>query len=476
MLREHLQSYFLRGDEGKMWKPRLANSARMKYLGIVDALQEDIRAGRVAGGDRLPPHRAIAEALDVDLTTVTRAFNEARRRGLIDAQAGRGTFVNPAFEGEDTDVLGDISYDLSMNMPPQPAEANLSQAITDAVASILRSPRGASSMHYRESIGSEKDRQAGTLWLAKRIEGLSSNRILVSAGAQSALFAICELLLRRGEVIAAGAMTYPGLKAVASQKGLRVEALAMDNHGIVPDSFEKVCQERKPKALYVIPNIDNPTTVTMPEERRRTIAALAKKHNVAIIEDDPYAPLKAERLTAFTEIAESITWHIATLSKCVTPALRVAYVVAPTGAGALRLATAMRATTLMAPPLMSSVATRWVYDGTLDHITEAIRAENQQRQLIAKSVFGNASFAADPCGHHLWLQLPAHWRASVFSEYADRAGILIVPSSTFATGEDQGEAVRISLGVAPSRDTVRDGLAKLATLMPQPSHVARTIV
>ncbi|MCJ9429324.1 PLP-dependent aminotransferase family protein [Kordiimonas marina] len=459
-----------------MWKPRLANSARIKYLGIVDALQEDIQSGRVVGGDRLPPQRTIAEALDVDLTTVTRAFNEARRRGLIDAQAGRGTFVSPAMEGDEADVLGDISYDLSMNMPPQPAEANLSQAITSAITSILRSPRGAASMHYRESIGTEKDRQAGTIWLAKRIEGIGSNRVLVSAGAQSALFAICELNLRRGQVIAAGSMTYPGLKAVASQKGLIVEALTMDEHGIMPDAFEQVCRERSPKALYVIPTIDNPTTVTMPEERRRTIAALARRYNVAIIEDDPYAPLRPERLTTFTEMAADITWHIATLSKCVTPALRVAYVVAPTGADALRLATAMRATTLMAPPLMSSVATRWVLDGSLDRITGAIRAENMKRQLIAKSVLGNVSMAADPCGHHIWLQLPGHWRASDFSQYADRAGILIVPSATFATGDDQEEAVRISLGVAPDRETVKDGLSQLASLMSQPSHVARTIV
>ncbi len=65
----------------------------MKYVGLVDALEQDIRAGVIAAGDRLPPQRSIAESLDLDLTTVTRAFNEAHRRGLIEAQIGRGTFV-----------------------------------------------------------------------------------------------------------------------------------------------------------------------------------------------------------------------------------------------------------------------------------------------------------------------------------------------------------------------------------------------
>src|ERR1700761_6115246 len=85
------------------WRPRLVESARMKYLGIVEALEADVRSGRVRPGDRLPPQRAIAEALGVDLTTVTRAFNEARRRGLVDAQAGRGSFIS---EGAEAGALG----------------------------------------------------------------------------------------------------------------------------------------------------------------------------------------------------------------------------------------------------------------------------------------------------------------------------------------------------------------------------------
>jgi DNA-binding GntR family transcriptional regulator len=76
-----------------MWTPRVIETAPLKYLGIVEALEADIRRGRLVPGERLPAQRSIAEALEVDLTTVTRAFNEARRRGLVAAQAGRGTFV-----------------------------------------------------------------------------------------------------------------------------------------------------------------------------------------------------------------------------------------------------------------------------------------------------------------------------------------------------------------------------------------------
>src|ERR1700722_7798226 len=108
--------------EGEMWRPRLNESARMKYLGIVEALEADIRSGRVARGERLPPQRAIADALDVDLTTVTRAFNEARRRGLVAAQAGRGTFITEKADGAEPPEYAHPLIDLSMNIPPQPGE------------------------------------------------------------------------------------------------------------------------------------------------------------------------------------------------------------------------------------------------------------------------------------------------------------------------------------------------------------------
>jgi DNA-binding transcriptional MocR family regulator len=459
-----------------MWRPRLIESARMKYLGIVEALEADIRSARVSRGERLPPQRAIAEALDVDLTTVTRAFNEARRRGLVEAQAGRGTFISEKLDGNEPAEQAHPLIDLSMNIPPQPTEVDFRKIFPQGITGILSSPRGLLSLHYQESNGAEADRFAAATWLTQRIERVPPDRIVVTGGAQCALFAICDLLLARGDVVLAGAMTYPGLKAVAAQKGLVLEPLTMDEQGIVPDAFEKACREKSPKALYLIPTIDNPTTATMSEDRRRRIAALAQKYGVAIFEDDPYAPLRPERIVTVAELASDITWHVATLSKCATPALRVAYVVAPNTAMALRLAGVLRATILMAPPLMSALATRWIADGTLDEIAEAISAENAVRQKLATSILRDVSFAADPHGHHLWLRLPGNWRAGDFAEHADRVGVSIVPSSAFAVATHPIEAVRISLGVAPDRGALEDGLTQLASLMAQPSLAARAVV
>lgn len=459
-----------------MWRPRLIKSARMKYLGIVEALEADVRSGHIARGERLPPQRAIAEALDVDLTTVTRAFNEARRRGLVEAHAGRGTFISEKLDGESQAELLHPLIDLSMNIPPQPASVDFRKILPHGITSILNSQRGLLTLHYQESNGVQSDRIAAASWLNQRIESVTAERLVVAGGAQCALFALCELLLNPGDVVAAGTMTYPGLKAVAIQQGFTLEPLAMDQHGLIPDAFEHACRNMPLKALYVIPTIDNPTTATLPEDRRRALVLLARKHNVTIIEDDPYASLTPKRIPAIAELASDITWHIATLSKCATPALRVAYVVAPNAEKAMRLAAVLRATILMAPPLMSALASRWIIEKVMDEIAKAISAENAERQKLAASILDSTSFAADPHGHHLWLHLPDHWRAVDFAEHADRAGVSIVPSSAFAVTAHPVEAVRISIGVAPDRSALEDGLTQLASLISQPSLSTRAVV
>jgi DNA-binding transcriptional MocR family regulator len=461
-----------------LWKPRIEAGAKLKYLGIVEALESDIRAGRVHPGNRLPAQRVIAEALDVDLTTVTRAFNEARRRGLVDAQAGRGTFIREGVgSGQSSGRFdGAPLVDLSMNIPPQPDAANLQRGIPEGIANLLSNARGMLHLHYQESTGSEPDRSAAAVWLQRRIAAVTPGRVLVAGGAQSALFAICECLVRPGDAIAAGMLTYPGLKAVAAQRGITLLPLAMDEGGIIPDAFEECCRKAPPKALYIVPSIDNPTTATLSEVRRRKLAAIAGHYGVSIIEDDPYSPLREEVVPSLASIAGDLTWHIATLSKCATPALRIAYVVTPGNTQALRLAGVLRATNLMAPPLMAALASRWIADGTLDTITTAIRNENAERQKIAASALGETSFAADPHGHHLWLRLPQYWRATDFAEHADRSGVAIVPSSAFSIAPQSPEAVRVSLGVAPDRASLEDGLLLLASIMSQPSLATRAVV
>lgn len=245
---------------------------------------------------------------------------------------------------------------------------------------------------------------------------------------------------------------------------------------MTPDSLEDRCRSGAPKALYLVPAIDNPTTATLPEARRRKIVEIARRHGLAIIEDDPYSSLLKDAPLSMVELAPERTWHIETLSKCATPALRIAYVMAPSDAQALRLAGVLRAMNLMAPPLNAALASRWIMTGRLDDIRNAIRDEAVERQTIAQSLLRRFDYAADPHGHHLWLKMPPYWRAADLANHAERGGFAVVPSSAFAISSEPPEAVRISLGVAADREQLCQALKLLADLLAQPVLPSKAIV
>jgi DNA-binding transcriptional MocR family regulator len=448
------------------WSPRIEPGSGPKYLVIAEALASDIRTGLLKPGDRLPPHRLLAKELGVDLTTVTRAFNEARRQGLIEANTGRGSFVRaPTAPLQPPQPISPSPLiDLSMNIPPQPAEARLGERIQSGIAAVLASPHAMLHLSYQDSAGAAPDRVAGAQWLRSRIGEVPVSRVLVIGGAQCALFAILATLLQSEDVVCVPALTYPGLRAGAERQNLRLASVALDSDGLVPSSFEEVCRRDKPRALYCVPTINNPTAATLPLRRREEVARIARKHSVFIIEDDAYGALPSEPTAPLVAIAPDITWHVATLSKCATPGLRVAYVVTPDVTHSLRLAAQVRATSLMAPPLMSALASRWALDGTLEAITAAIREESAARQVIARQALKGLDFVAHPEGHHLWLRLPDDWPRAELSAHARQSGLSIVPSDAFAVGAAP-EAIRVSLGAATDRETLTQGLGLLAILL-----------
>jgi DNA-binding transcriptional MocR family regulator len=447
------------------WIPQIKNGNGPKYLAIAEALRSDIQAGRLTPGHRLPPQRSLAKELGVDLTTVTRAFNEARRMGLIEANTGRGSFIRgPVPERDGFSPTTAPIIDLSMNMPPQPSEARLRERIQDGITGVLTSPHGMQHLHYQESAGTGPDRAAGARWLERRLGLVPVDRVMVLGGAQTALYAIVRVLLQPGDAVCVPVLTYPGLRAIAEQLKLRLIPVDMDAEGLDPAAFEEVCQREGPPALYCIPTIHNPTTATLSLKRREEIAEVARRYRVWIIEDDAYGALPRQSSVPIAALAPDITWHIATLSKCVMPALRTAYVVTPGLMESLRLAAEIRAMTLMPPPLMAALASQWILDGTLEAITTAIREESAARQAMAQRSLHDLTFQAHPEGHHLWLRLPERWRQTDLNLYARQSGLALVPSAAFAVGTAP-DAIRVSLGAAQNRTVLERGLDLLATVL-----------
>ncbi|GLS42123.1 PLP-dependent aminotransferase family protein [Methylobacterium brachythecii] len=461
----------------KLWSPTIAFGGGSKYLAIVEALARDVRSGALGQGDRLPAQRALAKQLDVDLTTVTRAFNEARRVGLIDATVGRGSFVSrsaPPAPGR-RQPSPPASVDFSMNMPPQPPEARLAERMQAGLAALAATPGFLDRLHYQDSAGVMADRAAAAEWLGRRLGPVPVQRVLVASGAQTALAGILAVTLKPGDSLCVPSLTYPGLRMAAERRGARLVAVAADADGVIPESFRECCQRAGPRALYLVPTLDNPTTATLPARRREQIAEIARSHGVAIIEDDAYGSLPPDAPAPFAALAGDITWHVATLSKCVSPSLRIAYVAAPGTGEAVRLSSELRTISMMAPPLGAALASHWMAQGELDEIVGAIRSENRLRQAIARETLAGLSIQSQPSGHHLWLTLPETWQRAELGAHARQLGVTVISSDAFAIGPAP-EAIRISLGAAPDRETLRYGLSLLAILLTQPPGSVSTVV
>ncbi|MBW4023011.1 MAG: PLP-dependent aminotransferase family protein [Proteobacteria bacterium] len=456
------------------WIPDLSLSDRPRYLAIADLLAADIGRGRLTAGDRLPPQRRLASHLGIDFTTVARGYVEAQKRGLVHSRVGQGTFVSAGAPVSARSLRDVPAYgtDLSMNLPPEPNDPILVERMQAGLAEVARDL--VPLLRYQGFGGAQPDRDSASIWLGRRGLIPVQERIFVAPGAHSALLGIIGTLAKPGDTILSEAITYPGIRSIAAQLGLTLVGLPMDGEGIHPDGLAEACRRLKPRALYLNPTLQNPTTLTIPVGRRTDLAEAARRLRLPIVEDDAYGFIPPHGPAPFAAIAPDITWHVAGLAKCIGAGLRVAYVVAPDARAGWPFAAAVRAATVMASPLTVALATRWIEDGTADAILHFIREETAARQRLAAEILPAGSYTADPLSFNLWMPLPEPWTRSSFVGHMRATGIGVVASDAFTADGKPPEAVRVCLGGPADRTVVRGALEYMAHALEGTPEMALT--
>ncbi|WP_187436186.1 PLP-dependent aminotransferase family protein [Bradyrhizobium hipponense] len=448
------------------WIPTISELSGPRYQRIVDAMEADIAAGRLVRGQQLPTQRALAKALDVDLTTVTRAYTEARRRGILEARVGQGSFVSETSARRAVDVPHPVAIDLSMNVPPHPLEAQLDERII-AGLEVIRAQSGLTAhLNYQPPGGSAHEREVAARWMRARVPRAHADRLVIYPGAQTILFNLLACLARPGDVVLTEALTFPGIKAAAARLGVKLAGVTMDDGGILPDALAKACRALKPKAVYLIPTLHNPTTATLLPERRSAIAKIIRDAGTTLIEDDAYGLLDRSASPIANLIPER-TYLATTLSKCIAPALRVAYLVTPDSGAQQELRSHLQATVQMPAPLMVALVTHWLENGIADRIITAIRNEAVGRQQLAQRALKGFQFLAKPAAHHLWLRLP-EGRPDVAAHLL-RNGLAVVAADAFAVNGTPPHAARVSLGAARNRAELAEALRILVGALHKPA-------
>lgn len=445
------------------WAPELT-MGKPRYLAIADAIAADLKAGKLKPGEKLPPQRQLAWQLGVTLGTVTRAYQEAERRGLLSGEVGRGSYLRSP--DPDIPVIVDSAdpavLDMQVSSPPRVIRKAEFEAGLQAIAEAAN---WQDLFDYPSTAGRETQRAAAARWLRPSGVEVSPDRLMLAAGAQAALVTTFSALARTGDRVLIEPLSYPTVQPILRHLGLQPRPIEADAQGIIPDSLEQWARSGEAKLLYLVPTLHNPTTVTLSLERRRAVAEIARRHGLSIIEDDVFRLLADNPPPPLQALAPERVYHVSSLSKTVAPGLRIGMVATPEGATDA-LIRQQRITGGRAAAIMAELARVWIETGVADRTLAQIKRELAVRRTVLFEVMERRQPACEPGAMFAWLPLPERWVPTEFAALAQARGVKITPGPAFAVDRTAPHhAVRLCIGAPSSVERLRHGLAVIDRLM-----------
>jgi DNA-binding transcriptional MocR family regulator len=445
-----------------MWDPK-PSKVRPFYRSIVAELERDIGSGRLANGERLPSHRELARRLGVTVGTVTKAFTEAERQGLVASRVGRGSYVQQFPEDVDT-VSSDPNgvIDLSVNTATiQP----LNTALNRILGALSRRKSLYHLLEYHPVPGLERHRAAGAKWLRLRGIDATPDRIIVCNGSQEALMAVMAVITKPGDSVLTENMNYAGIKRLADLFPLDIRGVPTDEQGLRPDLLAAAAKGTQVGAILCSPTLHNPTNAMMPLERRREIIRVAEELDAYVIEDDSYGHLSGDSTPTIASLAPDRCIYLCGTSKSVAPGLRIGFMFAPVDIME-RLYEGIHAMSWTSPSVMGEIATVLIEEGIAEDFVAWHRKEASERLDIAREILGMPSLQPNCPSYHIWLTLPPPWRAGDFVAQVRLRGVLISPADSFAVDRSPvPHAVRICLGSTGDRKRLKQGLTLIKDVL-----------
>lgn len=440
-----------------MWIPQIGEAQGPIYLAIADALETDINQGLLARGDRLPPQRELAYQLGVTLGTVTRAYGEAERRRLVKGETGRGTYVAP--ETHKVSPLIPKEHepevcDLARNF----AYPYLNPSLSEGLVRMARTAGIDRLNGFVPSEGLEAHRETGVLVFKDYGLDADPERVAVTCGAQHGIQVTCQALFRSGDAVAIDRFTYPSIFSSLASIGLKavpVPALRRPDGGfgaMDPEALAQAARSHGVKGVFLMPNMQNPTTHTMSVEERGNLVDVARAHDLKIVEDDPYTPFLSETLPAFGALAPERTASIASISKVCSPGSRIGFVHVP-GLFGDSIRNKIGESTWMASPITAELIAGWVREGHLFKTLRLKRKANRSRFRKARDILAPYFLQGDTNKVFGWLRLPDHVDPDALQAMLAHQRISVL-SARYFQARDHAPApyLRITFGSEESED------------------------
>ncbi|MGO4450732.1 PLP-dependent aminotransferase family protein [Phyllobacterium sp. TAF24] len=459
-----------------LWRPDIRSLTRPAYLSLADQIARAVGDGTLEAGARLPTHRKMAEDLKLSVQTVSRAYEELIRRGLLSGETGRGSFVKAQRREIDQpylpERLGEV-IDLSILKPV--CEKMHHERLKKALGWLSETLPASSALSFRPNVVFPRHRATAVKWLRECGLDVPASNISITNGATAAMTVAIMSVAPVGSTIATEATGHHTLVPLASYLGLTLKGIAIDDQGIIPEALDAACKESSIRALFVQPAAINPCATVMGSIRRAQIVEVARKRDIAIVESDILGPLVEDRPPPIAALAPERTLYFTSFTKTVVPGLRIGYLAAPDRYVAA-VANRHLVSNWMATPMVAEIATRWVEDGTAMELVQWQREALRRRHEIASQVLAGTFFRSHPQSLHIWLPLTDGRTEETFVAQARLQNVAIAPGASFRISqEDWKPAVRISLGSTTEAELLR-GLTVVGSLLQgDPEHLLLAI-
>jgi 2-aminoadipate transaminase len=342
-----------------------------------------------------------------------------------------------------------------------------------AATKIVMDTRGATALQYSVTEGIPELRQ----WVVERINCMHgttfvADDVIVTSGSQQALDLFAKIFLDPGDTVIVENPSYLGAIQAFDAYEPRFLAIETDAHGMVPEALEFAlgAERQTPKFLYLTPNYQNPTGVTLGIERRKEIAAIAANYNVPIFEDDPYGELNYEATVVPPIVAlgtdASVTYS-GTGSKIVAPGLRVAWMLVPDVEIREKLVPAKQGVDLHTGSFAQSVFHQYVTTGDLlERHLERVRATYASRRdamanALRESMPEHVTYNVPSGGMFFWATVDPRIDTEDLLIAATQKSVAFVPGRPFFPFRDRGDGMRLNFSGAPE-DKIRTGIERLA--------------
>ena len=446
------------------WTPDRSKLVRPCYLSLANALESDIISGKLAAGTPLPPQRELADFLDLNFTTVTRAYNLCREKGLIYGVVGKGTFVSPRSGG----VPG------KSNAPLHPVElgivtgfSHLRTPVIEATESVLKKGYIEELYSYAEPAGHLHQRAAGAHWMSRMDVQTDSEHTAIFSGAQNVISAALLSLFRLGDKLAVDEYTYPNLIGTAKLSHIQLVPVPGDAGGMIPEALRALCKKTRIAGLFLMPNCANPTTCTLSEKRKDELAEIILSHKLTLIEDDNTGtplPGSTNYRSMFSRLPEQ-TIYVCNSTMALCSGLRVAFAAFPE-LFRTRLLNALFHLNIKTSSLDAEIMTELILSGRAGKILEQKSALAIERNRLFDTIFPNQLPPGAPAAFFRWLPLPKLKLNSMELEgELLRRNVSVYHARRFTVNRIPGDFLRFAISTPHSLEELQKGLETVRSFL-----------